>query len=226
MPDRYPGYDVLAKRHTPSWNAQTRRVIEERLNVSREPRFLSPEEFATLNAVASRITPQPTHRPPIPVAALVDDKLHRNRQDGYRAAGMPREREAWMLGLRALDAEARAAHGVPFRELEARFQDALLRKMQGGELHHPAWGGMPPHTFFEQRLLTDIVSAYWSHPTAWSEMGFGGPASPRGYVRMGYDERDPWEAAESHGGDAARALRENRRIGSPQALRRVQGRGR
>jgi hypothetical protein len=27
-------------------------------------------------------------------------------------------------------------------------------------------------------------------------MGFGGPAAPRGYLRLGPDERDPWEARE------------------------------
>jgi len=48
--------------------------------------------------------------------------------------------------------------------------------------------------FFVKHVLSDIVTAYYSHPTAWSEIGFGGPASPRGYVRMGFDERDPWEA--------------------------------
>jgi hypothetical protein len=24
-------------------------------------------------------------------------------------------------------------------------------------------------------------------------VGFGGPASPRGYVRLGLNQRDPWE---------------------------------
>jgi len=27
--------------------------------------------------------------------------------------------------------------------------------------------------------------AYYMQPTAWSEIGWGGPASPRGYVRHG-----------------------------------------
>jgi hypothetical protein len=85
--------------------------------------------------------------------------------------------------------------------------------LQNGELHHEAWRGMPTKTFFEHRLLNDIVSAYWSHPTAWSEMGWGGPASPRGYVRMGYDERDPWEAAEAHAHDEDKARRRNQRVG-------------
>jgi len=41
---RYPGYDVLDKRHTPSWDAVTRQVIDHRLTVPREPRFFTPSE--------------------------------------------------------------------------------------------------------------------------------------------------------------------------------------
>jgi hypothetical protein len=37
---------------------------------------------------------------------------------------------------------------------------------------------------------------YYAHPQAWDEIGFGGPASPRGYVRMGFNRYDPWEAVE------------------------------
>ncbi len=212
MPDRYPGYDVLAKRHTPSWNEKTRQVIDERLAVSREPRFLTKAEFETLEAIAARIVPQPSTRPPVPVAALIDDKLLRDRQDGYRFPGMPREREAWQRGLAAIDAEAQASHHRPFHELAADQQDALLRRIEVGESHDSAWDEMPAKTFFKHRLLSDIVMAYWSHPTAWSEIGWGGPASPRGYVRLGYDARDPWEAAENRGDmEAARAR--NRRVG-------------
>jgi hypothetical protein len=39
MTDRYPGYDVLSKRWTQSWNEQTREVIDRRLAAPREPRF-------------------------------------------------------------------------------------------------------------------------------------------------------------------------------------------
>ncbi len=213
MADRYPGYDVLAKRRTPSWNRATRAAIDARMALPREARFLSAEAFATLVAVADRITPQPRDRPPIPVAALIDDKLLRDRQDGYRAADMPPEREAWQRGLRAIEAEARAAHGTRFGTLAGAQQDALLRLMQGGQLSNAEWGGMSPRSFFSQRLVPDIVHAYWSHPTAWNEIGWGGPAAPRGYVRMGYDERDPWEAAEAYPGSVEQAARSNRRVG-------------
>jgi hypothetical protein len=218
MPDsakggRFPGYDVLAKRPTPSWNAQTRRVIDARLAIAPTPKFLTAEEFATLTAIAARIVPQPSTRPPIPVAALVDHKLFCDKTDGYRHSGLPREREAWRLGLRALDAEAQRAHGALFQQLDASQQDALLELMQQGDLHAPEWDGMPPKTFFTQRMAHDIVLAYFSHPTSWNEIGWGGPASPRGYVRMDFDERDPWEAAEVKDGDVENARRKNHRVG-------------
>ncbi len=72
---------------------------------------------------------------------------------------------------------------------------------------------MPGQLFFKERMVHDIVAAYYAHPTSWNEIGFGGPASPRGYVRMGFNKRDPWEAAEAHDGNAAEARRKNRHVG-------------
>jgi hypothetical protein len=66
--------------------------------------------------------------------------------------------------------------------------------------------------FFAKRLLPDIVMSYYAHPTAWNEIGFGGPASPRGYVRMGFGRCDPWEAAEDKPGYEAEVARENSRV--------------
>jgi len=143
---------------------------------------------------------------------LVDDKLFEDVQDGYRFTGLPRDREAWRRGLLALNAEAEAAHQQAFRFLTRSQQYELLKRMEQGDLKSDAWGDMPSKVFWKQRLLADIVHAYWSHPTAWSEIGWGGPASPRGYVRMGYDERDPWEAAEAHD-DPDYARRKNRHVG-------------
>src|SRR4051794_31025367 len=106
--DRYPGYDVLDKRYTPSWNEQTRRVVERRLAVHDEVLFFTPSEFETVCAIAARIVPQQHAVEEIPVAALVDHKLHQGISDGYRLAGMAREGEAWRIGLAAIDAESKA----------------------------------------------------------------------------------------------------------------------
>jgi len=210
---RYPGYDVLDKRHTPSWDATTRRVIDRRLAVPRDPRFFTTTEWATADALCQRILPQPPDRPPIPLVALLDAKLVANSGDGFREGDMPYMREAWRQGLVAIEAESAARHGGrAFPALHMAEKDALLGMMQRGELSDPAWDGLGAKNFFAKRLLSDIPGLYYSHPTAWSEMGFGGPASPRGYVRMALDRRDPWEAVEAKSGGEARALRENKHV--------------
>lgn len=213
MSERYPRYDVLAKRHTPSWNEKTRQVIDERLALPREPRYLSPAEWLVLEAICDRIVPQPRTRPPVPLAAMVDTKLLEARGDGYRDHRLPPLREAWQRGLHAIDAEAWRRHNVGFIALNPDERDALLRAVQQGTVPDSGWNGMPPAIFFAKRLLPDIVSAYYGHPTAWSEIGFGGPASPRGYVRMNFARRDPWEAAEAKVGHEIEAARKNAHVG-------------
>jgi hypothetical protein len=210
--DRYPGYDVLDKRWTPSWNAKTRSVIDRRLAVHPGPRHLSPELYKVLEALCERILPQPDRASPVPLAAFVDEKLHLDKRSGYRNAKLPPLREAWARGLQALDAEAREAYGRSFADLDGTPQDHLISRMQKGELSSPAWDGMPCELFFKDRVMSEIPRAYYAHPASWNEMGFGGPASPRGYVRLDPGKRDPWEAAEAHG-DPAKAERTNARVG-------------
>ena len=215
MADRYPGYDVLDKRNSVSWNDKTRAVIDRRMAIDPNKHdFFTAEEWPTFCAICARIVPQPPGRAhPAPVAAMVDEKLHTGSGDGYRDARLPPMRQAWRHGLAAIDGEAKSRYGRHFHELGELLQDDLLTALQNGDVQHKAWRDLPPKVFFKKRLLHDIVSAYYAHPAAWSEIGFGGPASPRGYVRMNFDRRDPWEAAEAQPGREARARRENARVG-------------
>jgi Gluconate 2-dehydrogenase subunit 3 len=212
MSARFPGYDVLAKRRSPSWNEQTRRVIDARLDMPRDPRFLSSDEFRTLEAICGRIMPQPADRAPVPLAAMIDAKLFDNKGDGYRDHRLPPLRNAWQQGLAEIEAESRRRHSAGFTELNGAEQDALLRAVQDGSIAGD-WSGMPPAVFFSKRLLFDIASEYYAHPIAWNEIGFGGPASPRGYVRMEFDRHDPWEASEAAPGEEAEARAANARVG-------------
>ena len=214
MPERYPGYDVLNKRNSVSWNDKTREVIDSRLAVDPNRHlFFTDEEWPTIRAVCARIVPQTVARPrPVPLAAMLDEKLHTNGGDGYRYAELPPMREAWRRGLAALDAEAKTRHGRRFHDLGPLEQDDILKAVQEGSVHKTAWRDLPARSFFKKRVLYDIVSLYYTHPTSWNEIGFGGPASPRGYVRMNFDRRDPWEAAEAKPGREAQARRENARV--------------
>ncbi len=83
-PPLYPGYDVLAKRETPSWNAKTREVIEQRLATPNAPRFFSAEEWLIADALCRRILPQTNDPDPVSLVALLDAKLLVDHGDGFR----------------------------------------------------------------------------------------------------------------------------------------------
>jgi hypothetical protein len=197
MKNRYPDYDVLSKWDSPSFDDTTRRVLAQRLDAVPPRRFLSEPEWALLEAVNRRLLPQPERSDPIPITPWIDAMLIENRGEGYRRPDMPPLRDAWRLGLAALDDEARCRHDQGFALLDAETQDALLRAVAGGAVRSPQWEAVHPERFFTHLLLKTAAGIYYAHPWAWNEIGFGGPASPRGYVRLGFGQRDPWEAREA-----------------------------
>lgn len=192
----YPGYDVLAKWNSPSFNEQTRAVIAARLDAVPGRRFFTAEEWDLVEAIVSRLIPQADRPQPVPITPWIDAALADNKGEGFRHEGMPPMRENWRRGLACLAAEAKQRHGTDFAELGATQQDAVLAAIQHGDVEQALWSGVCPKHFFSHVLLKTAAGIYYSHPAAWSEIGFGGPASPRGYVRMGADRRDPWEAEE------------------------------
>jgi hypothetical protein len=209
-PPRYPGYDVLAKRNTPSWDAITRQVINERLATPGTPRFFTQKEWDAADALCRRVIPQPGATNAVSLVALLDAKLFANHGAGFREADMPYMQDAWRKALAAIDGEARAQNdGRGFSDLSGEDQDALLSAMQQGKISGDHWTEINAKTFFERRVLVDVPPLYYGHPKAWNEIGFGGPASPRGYVRLDGDRPDPWEAIEATPGDGDKAERGN-----------------
>jgi hypothetical protein len=197
MSTRYPGYDVLSKWDSPSFDDTTRQVLAGRLDRVPPRRFLSEAQWRLLEAVNRRLLPQPERAEPIPITPWIDAMLHENRGEGYRHPDMPPLRETWRLGLAALDDEARLRHGQGFAALGEAEQDALLQALAANQVRSKQWQALHAERFFTHWLLKTAAGIYYAHPAAWNEIGFGGPASPRGYVRLGVGRRDPWEAREA-----------------------------
>ena len=193
----YRGYDVLAKWRSQSFDDATRGVLTARLAEPRPFRFFGPEHASLLHAIVERLLPQPDRPDPIPVARWIDAHLFEEKDQGYRDARLPPRAESWRRGLAGIACEAKRRFNCPFVELGPERQDEVLQAVQRGDTNPRDWGGLDPRRFFISDLLMLAAQLYYTHPDAWSEIGFGGPASPRGYVRMGFDERDPWEARSS-----------------------------
>jgi hypothetical protein len=196
MPEReppdYAGYDVLAKWDTPSFDPLTRGVLERRLHAVPPPRFFDAGDFATLEHACARLLATPVGSPPL--ANWIDADVFEGRGEGYRHPDMPALQEGWRQGLRGLDAEARRRHGAGFADLAGAQQDDTLLALQGGQADPANFAQVPAQHFFTHVLLKAAACHFYAQPQAWNEIGFGGPASPRGYVRIGLGRRDGWEA--------------------------------
>lgn len=189
----YPGYDILSKWDTLSYNDKTREVLRRRLTQVPEPRFLTPGEWRTLVALCNRVIPQ-EDGDKVPIAHWIDASLAANETSGTRYAGLPPPRGAWQRGLAALDAEAEIHGQAALDRLPPDAQDEVLRAVDRGEVRAAAWEGFPAQRFFRDVALRSIVKIYYAHPKGQSEIGYGGPASIRGYVRLAADRFDSWEA--------------------------------
>ncbi len=114
---RYPGYDVLAKRDTPSWDEVTRDGHRPPAGGAARAALLHRRRVADAGRAVRPHPAAAADRPPMPLPAYVDAKLTENHLDGYRYATLPPQGEAWQRGLAALDAEAQGAHGAGFHAL-------------------------------------------------------------------------------------------------------------
>jgi hypothetical protein len=207
--DRFPGFDVLEFRH--HWDAATRAVVEGRLGLLPAIRFFSVAEEAAATALFDQLLFQRTE-PKVPVTRMVDARLAEQQTDGWHYDTMPRDDIAWKRSLAALDDEAISRHSIPFCECSWEQQKQLLEAIHragagagdgaaAGDLD--AWHGLPPVQVWS--LWTRYAcTAFYSHPWAWNEIGFAGPAYPRGYKNLGVDKREPFEVLDEQPNDPTR----------------------
>jgi hypothetical protein len=181
MRGRYPDYDVLENRD--HWDQATREVVMARVEKVPPIRFFDESEARTLRAFCDCVMAQ-DEEPRIPVLNFVDEKLHDGKLDGFQHADMPDDREVWRAVARVLG-ERRIA------DLPPDEQHAICKRFADGELTLPfdcskAWS----------LVMRYVLQSFYSHPWAWNEIGFSGPAYPRGYTRLASGMREKWEGKE------------------------------
>jgi len=200
---RFPGFDVLDE--VERWDAVTAGVVLARLAPPPERSVFTKAEQATAEALCDQILAQ-HEEPRIPVAALIDVRLATGETDGWHFADLPPDVEAWQQTLAFLDDDARAVGRVTFGELALQQQAGCVQAVQ--QHGTSCWHGFPAHQVWS--LWTRYAcAAFYSHPWAWNEIGFPGPAYPRGYKNLGLDSREGFEVADAMNNDpvpwAARA---------------------
>lgn len=182
MIGRYPDFDVLDAVDT--WDEATRRVVLARLEPPGSLRFFTPVEEPALRAFCDTALAQDAE-PRIPVAEMVDEKLAAGRLDGYQYAGMPDDRDTWRLVLRGLDHTARHGYGAgDFAACDEHRRAAIVGEFAQARLLGGPWDELNVARAWSV-VMRAALAAFYSHPWAWNEIGFGGPAYPRGFMRLG-----------------------------------------
>jgi len=200
MHGRYPDFDVLEELD--HWDERTRELIVARVESVPRRRFFSREEFATLAAFADVVLAQ-DREPRVPAMSLVDAKLERGTGDGFRYDDMPEDAETWRVAARGLDEAA----GGSFADAPPELRERIVDDVASGAVAGAAWSEVNVKRAFAV-VMRGLLEAFYSHPWAWNEIGFGGPAYPRGYQALGVDRHEPWEAREDFDVDPVRDVRE------------------
>jgi hypothetical protein len=196
-PGYYPGYSTLSQKAY--WDNATRETVRMRVDEPPPIRYFTAEQAAFWHAVFDHLIPQHdrTADRRIPIVEPLDARLYENHGVGYRYESMPQDREVFRLGEEAINAEAKHQFGGEFLHLPQRQQDLVLQTIHDGrpQAAEEIWKQMSIGRFW-QMLMQDALEAYYAHPWAWDEIGFGGPAYPRAYTRLERGEPEPWEVEE------------------------------
>jgi Gluconate 2-dehydrogenase subunit 3 len=165
-------------------------------------RFFTPLEQSVATALCDQLLDL-SGTASVPVVSLIDARLTEQQTDGWRYEDMPEDGEAWRRSLAALEADANDGYGAGFADVPVADQARLIQAVQ--DLRDADWHGLNAGRIWS--LWTRYAcTAFYAHPQAWDEMGFPGPAYPRGYKHAGVDAREPFEVPDAHADrDPARA---------------------
>jgi len=196
---RFPGLDVLGQ--APHWDPVTARVVSSRLNVPAALAFFTAAEASCAGALLDLLLGQRAEDK-LPVLAMVDARLAAGQTDGWRYADLPEDGQAWRDTLKRLNQDAAARCGTTFAQAPEEDQLALIQAVQ--DLASGDWRGLNAAHVWS--LWTRYAcTAFYAHPLAWNEIGFSGPAYPRGYKNAGVGKLEPFEVRDARpSGDPVR----------------------
>ena len=186
----YPDYDVLALQD--EWDANTRQIVKQRLGPF-EFKLLSHWQQGMIKALARQLACEGRDEVLTWIAFHVETELGKPQGEAQRKPGIPPRKELILAGLDALDNWAKAKFFKGFLSLKEAQQLEFLQLLEvGGLPQEEGWDVERQKELFK-KLAGLIITAHYSHPWVWSEIGYGGPAYPRGYVRVELGRVDPWE---------------------------------
>ncbi|HET6626053.1 MAG TPA: gluconate 2-dehydrogenase subunit 3 family protein [Nocardioidaceae bacterium] len=184
---RFPGFDVLAEAGM--WDPVTTGVVLARIGPLPPLRYFTPEQESVARPLLDLILDQ-HDEPRVPVFEMIDQRLAELTTDGWRYEDLPPDPEAWSRTLEALNADSHDRDGCDFAECSRDQQADLLQAVI--DQRDTPWHEMQADQVWSL-WSRYACTAFYSHPWAWNEIGFPGPAYPRGYRNPGVNTLEPFE---------------------------------
>ncbi|MFC5406137.1 gluconate 2-dehydrogenase subunit 3 family protein [Cohnella soli] len=193
---QYPSFNVMNEKD--EWDGHTQLIVSSRLESSVKFQFLTEHEVEMLRSICSLLVDDALPDALEYVISHIDRTLYSSPGEGQRKVGVPAAPEYIRQGLAAFDRSSQLKYSATFAKLSATEQKQLIQDISVGR-DHPAevWNGIPQKDLFN-KLMQLTVESYCSYPRVWSDIGYAGPAYPRGYVRTQLGQLDPWEAKAEH----------------------------
>lgn len=180
----YPGYDVWNQHE--AWDEHTRQIVRKRKTPQVLYKFFTYDEGSIMQTLIQVLVDD--HRLEVLTYVLehLDQSLASPIGESQRNVNVLPKKMLIKDGLGRIDFISHRSYGSGFVSLVPDQQEQVLNVTS------------QDYPDFFKALLHDVVEAYYSHPIVWSDIGYGGPAYPRGYVRVEKGLVDPWEAKQ-HG---------------------------
>ena len=192
MVGRYPDYDVFDAAS--GWDAATRQGRRAAYDqaVAAHSVLRRRRKADRLRAFCDIVTAQDAE-PRVPVVEMVDKKL---APGPMTATSTPTCPTIARRGASCSTASTRRRGSATPRDFAAWTTGAGGRDRASspqGALRGGAWDLLNVKRAFSV-CMRAVLAEFYSHPWAWNEIGFGGPAYPRGYMRLGpLSVREPFE---------------------------------
>lgn len=189
----YPNFDVMKEKT--HWDDHTREIVEKRLHTGESMcQFFNEKEVAALFDLYVVLLDDSRLSIISFVIHHFDRKLASDIGEAQRKKGTPKESILIREGLHLLNQVCLQIYKNSFGQLADETKKKVINNMLQGNIQLQSGQKSVPVKDFIKKVLNEAVSAYYSHPVVWSEIGYAGPAYPRGYVRSEWGLTDPWEA--------------------------------
>lgn len=191
----YPNFNVMDEKL--EWDPHTRKIVGKRTETSSFSSFkyLTGKESSTLFQLCTTLLDDDRYSIISFIINHFDTMLTSSIGESQRKTGVPKQSVLIRDGLALLDQACIQIYGSSFDSLsEEAKKEVVGNLMQGNFTLQSSEQITIPVKDFIQKISSEATAAYYSHPTVWSEIGYAGPAYPRGYVRTELGLTDPWEA--------------------------------